>query len=66
MQQRRVAAAILLRPGDHRQAGVEQHPVPMPVLCEAFRVVIGLRRDLVGVRRQEVPDFGLEGQRLVV
>ena len=66
MQQRRVAAAVLLRPGDHGQAGVEQHPIPMPMLGKAFGVVVGLRRDRLSVGREEIPYLGLEGQCVFV
>ena len=66
LQQARVAAAVLLRPGDHRQPGVEKHPVPAPVLIESLGGVIGLGGELARVLRQEGPDLVAERAGLVV
>ena len=63
LQQRGVAAAVLLGPGDHRQAGVEKHLVPTPVLLEALGGVVRLRRERLLVRGKEVAYLGLERQR---
>lgn len=60
LQQRRVPAAVLLGPGDDRQARVEQHPVPVTVLLESLRGVVGLRREVRSVGREELAHLGAE------
>ena len=62
LQQARVTAAVLLGPGDHRQAGVEKRLVPAPMLLEALGCVIRLRRERLLVRSKEVAHLGLELQ----
>ena len=66
LQQRGVAAAVLLGPGDHRQAGVEKHLVPAAVLLEAFGGVVGLRRERVLVGGEELAHLGPELRGVVV
>ena len=44
-----------LRPRDHRQSGVVKHLVPAPMLLEAFGGVVGLRRERLLVRGEEIP-----------
>src|ERR1700737_262576 len=54
---RRGPPAVLLRPGDHRKAGVVKHLVPASMLLEAVRRVIRLRRERSLVGLEEVADL---------